>query len=176
MFKRRSNGDIVVTESVGSGLRKLANIAIGIGGALSATFVLSWATSIFDLDIPRFVLAAAWIALFSLAIGYFVPAYAVLRVSADAATVRLGQRPKQIIPIVSIQFAELVLLRSPESVLAVPDPASEYDRVYGQSPGYAVGVHYVDEDLSVRSLTFVTSEATRVLDALKQIGVRDSRP
>ncbi len=173
-FKHRSNGDIVVTESVGSGLRKFVGIAVGIGAVLSATFVSSWTTSIFNLDIPQFVPAAAWFALFSLAVPYFVPAYAVLRVSADSVTVRLGQRPKQVIPMVSIQFAELVL-RSPGFDLAVPDPASEHDRVYGQSSGYAVRIHYIDEDLSVRGLTFVTSEARRVLDALKQCGARVGR-
>ncbi len=36
-------------------------------------------------------------------------------------------------------------------------------------------IHYIHDDLSVRSITFVTSVAVSVTDALKQFGVRIER-
>ncbi len=88
----------------------------------------------------------------------------------------MGQRPKQALSIASIQYAEQVLVRLPDQNPAAPDAATDYDRLYGGSDGFAARIHYIHEDLCVRSLTFVTSEARRVIDALKQVGVRVGRP
>lgn len=174
-FKRQSNGDVVVREVTGSGLARFVSIAVGIVGAVIASSLTSWVISIFDLDVPRYVFLFAWVVLFSSVFEIVVPTRALLRVSADAVTVRLGHRPKQVIAITSIQHAEHVLLRSPDHLIAAPTAAAENDRVYGTSHGYAVRIHYVHEDLSVRSITFVTSEARRVLDALTQVGIRLER-
>ena len=174
-FKRQSNGDVVVNEATGSGFSRFASIAVGIVGAVIASSLTSWVTSMLDLDVPRYVFLIAWALLFSFVFGIVVPTRALLRVSADAVTVRLGQRPKQVIPITSIQYAEQVLLRSPDHLIAAPTAAAANDHVYGTGHGYAVRIHYVHEDFSVRSITFVTSETRRVLDALKQVGVRLER-
>ncbi|WP_420443367.1 hypothetical protein [Candidatus Poriferisodalis sp.] len=175
-FKRRSNGDVVVTESMGSGLRKFAYVAIGIAGAVGATFAVSRVASLVDFDFPPYVPVVVGAALLPLALEYFVPAHAVLRVRSEVVTVQTGRRSRQVLPISSVRYAEHVLVRSPDQNLAAPNAAADYDRRYGSSDGFAVRIHYIHEDLSVRSLTFVTSEARRVIDALKQVGVRVDRP
>ncbi|WP_420626909.1 hypothetical protein [Candidatus Poriferisodalis sp.] len=173
-LKRRSNGDLIISESQGLGVRRLVHVGLHILGAASAASAVTWVASAVNLNTPRVVLIVAWFMFYAALIGFLLPSERVLQVSPDAVTVQLGYRPKHSIPITSIQSAEHVLLRSPGRILVSRTQAADLDRVYGHGHGYAARIHYIDDDFSARSLTFVTSEAKAALDALKRVGVRIS--
>ena len=174
-LRNYADNRVVVKEPQGSELRRLISGLAGVAGTLVMTWIGSSATTVLNFGLPVYVHIAGWAMLFASAHDFFFPSRVTLRVGADAVSIRVGSRPKLVIPLASVRSSEHRFLRTPSRITAPRSSASESERVFGQTVGNAVRVQYVDEDLRQRSFTFGTDDARHVLEALKRSGVRTER-
>ena len=174
-LRRTVSERVVVKEPQGSQLRRFVSGFAGVAGAVAMAWAGASVTSDFDFGLPVYLQVAGWTMLVASVHEFFFPRRVVLRVGAEAVSLRVGLRPRLVIPHASIRFAEHRILQVPDRGVAPRSSVPETESAYGRTVGNAVRVQYLDEDLGQRSITFGTDEARHVLEALKRVGIRTER-